>query len=420
MDRPSRSLIRKSDIDSPLLANSERETTSAASTLEETYEDLLGDWHSSQSRESAHSHNSLYNPVDRDSRMTFACFVETKFIPEHVQFKTRAGRIHYQAALKHLIAPEVVNRMFNPGGIARARLRSVPQWPYLDEVRLCDIDSDHVRGLISAANAADYSSQTVKHIKNVLFAVISHAQKKGCFNGPNPASEVKLPKIVRRKQHHLTFEQTKAVLRTLPSPLKEIAVFAISTDMNLGEICDLQWKHVNLADAERMVDGEPIPARTLAVRASWDSAGLWNNKSVCKTRNIEIHEPLLSTLKHLNLQNQSLKSGGRVIVSNTGAPIFTQLKTTLSNQLAKASGLPWLTWQVLRRTRSSFFSEFLSQLSAPRLLDENNDVASRSDAPDIRRNDRAAENANAYDLCKHRGFCFGRRRQGLYDDFSRD
>src|SRR5437763_13132130 len=47
-----------------------------------------------------------FNSVIQNARMTFCSFVETKFIPEHVEHKTLAGRTHYQAMLKHLIRPE--------------------------------------------------------------------------------------------------------------------------------------------------------------------------------------------------------------------------------------------------------------------------------------------------------------------------
>src|SRR5215472_7072070 len=118
----------------------------------------------------------VYHPAVQDSRMTFDLFVETKFIPEHVVYKTLAGQTHYQAILKHLLKPEKVNGIFNTRNAASARLKSMAGWPYLDGVRLCDLKADHVRRIIAASQAAGYSLQTVKHIKNVFFAIISHAQ----------------------------------------------------------------------------------------------------------------------------------------------------------------------------------------------------------------------------------------------------
>ena len=405
----------KVELDSRSRGGDDRETT----FVDDACDELFLGWLSNGSRQSMAS-DGTRNVSVPDSKMTVAQFVEARFVPEHVRFKSRAGQIHYQAALKHLIAPEIVNRIFNPGRISHARLKFVSEWPYLDKVRLCDLHSGHVRDLITAANAADYSAQTVKHIRNVLFAVISHAQREGCFNGPNPASEVKLPKITREKQHHLTFEQVKAVLQTLSSPLQEIAMFAISTDMNLGETCDLQWKHVNLNDTERMVDGERIPARSLAVRRAGNRADLWINKPARNSRIIEIQEPLFSSLRQLSQRNQSFRGDARVIVSDKGAPIPASVRTYLSKQLAKASGVPWLTWQVLRRTRSSFYADFLSQLSAPRLQEKKLGATTQFDASEMRSNERVDGSTKTLACSQHRSFCFGRRRQGLTEGLLRD
>jgi hypothetical protein len=159
--------------------------------------------------------------------MTFDLYVETKFIPEHVAYKTLAGRTHYQAILKHLLTPERVNRIFNPRNAANARLRSVPLWPYLDGFRLCDLKGDHVRRIIGASQAAGYSSQTVKHIKNVFFAIISHAQKEGCFSGVNPAALVKLPRIDRTA--NILANAAPMAMLELRHLREAAALFAITT-----------------------------------------------------------------------------------------------------------------------------------------------------------------------------------------------
>ena len=103
--------------------------------------------------------------------MTVSSFVETKFIPEHVHHKRTAGQTHYKAILKHLLKPETVNRIFQSAGTVQPRLQALSDWPYLDNVRLCDFTTEHVRRLVSAAFDSHYSWQTVKHIKNVTFTV---------------------------------------------------------------------------------------------------------------------------------------------------------------------------------------------------------------------------------------------------------
>jgi integrase len=295
--------------------------------------------------------------------MTFGLFVETKFIPEHVEHKTLSGQTHYQAILKHLLRPETVNRIFNPKRIANARLKSVPGWPYLDDLRLCDISAGHVRQLISAAFARQYSSQTVKHIKNVAFAIISHAQREGCFQGPNPVSQVNLPPMTRKTEQHLSVSQTRAILEVMSYPEREIALITIATGMNIQEICNLQWKHVNLSSNPRQVDGELIPAMSIAVRTRWNRIGLGDSKRGRK-RNIGIPKPLISILESLQLRKGQLLPDDFVLESQDGHPIPPAgIRAGRLKPIGRKVGAPWLSWRVLGRAQVGALSGFRSRLT---------------------------------------------------------
>jgi hypothetical protein len=73
------------------------------------------------------------------------------------------------------------------------KTKAVPSWPYLGGVRFRDARPDHVQRLIATALASGYST-TVKHICNVVRAILALATKKRWFIGDNPASAVALPK----------------------------------------------------------------------------------------------------------------------------------------------------------------------------------------------------------------------------------
>ena len=324
---------------------------------------LLGLGDSEESPAKTKSPIPVYNVAVQDSRMTFEFFVESKFIPEHVEHKTFAGKTHYQAILKHLLRPETVNRLFNPQRIANARLKSVADWPYLNEVRLCDIERDHVRRLVACAFGREYSSQTVKHIKNVLGAVISHAQREGCFIGPNPAEQIKLPPMARKVAHNLTIKQTKAILELMQYPERDVALITITTGMNLLEICKLQWRHVNLTRTALAVDGETIPPRSIAVREQWNRIGLGDSKLGHK-RNIDIPEPLFSLLTNRLVEKASISPDGFVLESEMGQPISpANVRMGRLTPIARKLGLPWLSWRVLRRAHTALLLEFRSQLN---------------------------------------------------------
>jgi len=222
--------------------------------------------------------------------------------------------------LKHLIPPETVHRMFNPRNAVTARLKSIPDWPYLDEIRLCDFNAEHVRRVVAAAFERDYSWQTVKHIKNVAFSIITHAQQEGCFQGINPVSQVKLPPKTRKSTPGLSINQTTAILQLLPSPEKYVALFTLSTGMNIKEICNLQWKYVNLTNSPGQLAGELIPPYSIAVRAQWNQAGL-SSASQSRNRNIPITVHLFKVLADWAREQRALNPDGFVLVSEAGQPL---------------------------------------------------------------------------------------------------
>jgi integrase len=220
-----------------------------------------------------------------------------------------------------------------------------------------------VRQIISFAFDRGYSAQTVKHIKNVIFAVISHAQREGCFSGSNPVTQVKLPPTAGKVKQNLTIDQTKAMLELMEYPEKEIALITITTGMNIQEICNLQWKHINLTDSERYLDGELVPPRSIAVGAQWNRVGLgdWRRG---RRRNIEIPDVLYPMLENLPSQKGSSTPDDFVLLSETGHPVVPAgVRVGRLKPIGRKLGIPWLSWQVLRRAHTGFLVEFRSQFN---------------------------------------------------------
>jgi integrase len=363
-----------------------------------------------QLQESAEAQTPFWNAAIQDVRMTVALFVETKFIPEHVQYKTRAGQTHYQAMLKHLITPETVSRIFDPERTTNARMKVVADWPYLDTIRLCDLRSEHVRRIVSAADNAGYSAQTVKHIKHVCFAIIAHAQKEGCFIGPNPASLVKLPRTARTSSPGLTREQSKAILDMLEHPYREVALFALTTGISLPEICDLRWKHMNFDNTARFADGNYLPACTLVVKTWMNCGGLGDSRASRKDKIIEIREPLLSTLRELRAKSPIRDIDDLVLVTSTGEQIDpASFRAAELKRVGRALGIPRLTWQDLRRTHKEVPPPSIPQPSNSALLRAGTTSADWASGQAVSCGDVPRERAHRDDSRSSQAFCFGRR-----------
>lgn len=302
-------------------------------------------------------------------------FVEHAFVPEHVALKKLAGRIHYQAILKHVLAPEDADRAFKIDvEKSRTRLKAVQSWPYLGEMRLCDARPDDVEQLVAAALARGYSTQTVMHIRNTVRAIFEHAKKTRCFTGDNPAAKVRVPEMIRKEAHALTLSQAEEVLGVMQYPEKEVALIAILTGMNVAEICGLQWKCVNMTDAWSNKDGDPIPPRTIAVRKQWHSGELDRLARRSRTRNLPIPEQMIPVLMGLSHRASFVEPDDFVLVTRAGKPIGAkQIAAHRLKVIGKNLRMPWLSWHVFHRTHTAlayqFGMQFLGRLDLTRCPD---------------------------------------------------
>ncbi len=310
---------------------------------------------------------ALFSPpgdIIEDATMPLVTFVEKRFIPDHVELKSLAGRTHYHALLKHILRPDLVDRLFAPYiVIAKARLKAVPDWPYLDNIRLCDLNSDHVRRLTSSAFARGYSPQTVKHIKNVVSAIISHARREGLFDGASPITAVELPPIVRKKTHDLTIIQAKAILRMLKYPEREIALVSMTTGMGISEICALRWKHINLTTVPIRVDGASIMPGTIIVRKQWGGAGVMD-VSIERVRTVVVPDSLIGALVRLKRSRRITDPDCLVITTQEGDPIEPDRARMMRlKPIGRELQMPWLSWRVLTRAHDALLLELRVQLS---------------------------------------------------------
>jgi integrase len=309
----------------------------------------------------------------QNSSMTIASFVENKFIPEHVALKISSGRAHYISMLKHVLRPEEVDQMFRGKRKGtRKKLKAVPGWPYLGNVRLCDARPEHVSCLVSAALAGGYSIHTVMHIRNVLSAIFSHAKREQCLFGDNPASLVRPPKLRRKRGYTLTLEQAKEALRLMESPAKEMTLLSIFTGMNLTEILGLQWKFVNLTGAWSNETGKLVAPKTIAVRNQLYRGRL---ESVKKNRikDLPISVRLLELLLELRGRGRFIGPDDFVFVSRTGTPIDqNNLQARKIRPIAKQLGVPSVSSQAFRRIRNVLVAAFEKPHEEPIVKISNN------------------------------------------------
>jgi hypothetical protein len=127
------------------------------------------------------------------SAVTIGNLVGQRFLPDHVALLKRSGQSHYESMLKHVLAA-------------------------LGNLRLKDATAADIQKLVSSMLAKSYSVQTLKHVRTTVSAIFTHAKRLGWHTGDNPAKLVRLPEMVRKESHALSFDQAVATLTALKSP----------------------------------------------------------------------------------------------------------------------------------------------------------------------------------------------------------
>ncbi len=306
-----------------------------------------------------HSGDELQSGV---AWMSLADFVRQRFIPEFVDKKKSAGRAHFREILKYILLSEDGDSSPDTSGRRIPKRNAIAGWPYMDSLRLCDISEEIVQHITSTAWASGYSSQTVTHIRNVIRAIYSHANRACRFTGRNPAALVSLPAVVHRDKHVLTLAQLKEVMGLMRYPERAIALFALLTEMDLAEISGLQWQYVNLTGDAQPVREDWIPAKSIAVRNQW-YRGEFRPVVGARRKFLPVPELLCSILRGLKCTAHFTKSQDFVLASRTGTPVYPgNIAKRRLKSIGQSCEMPWLSWRVFHRTHARLRSEFGRQL----------------------------------------------------------
>jgi integrase len=240
--------------------------------------------------------------------------------------------------------------------------KSVPNWPYLGSMPLHLIDHTTIQSLTLAALKAGYSTQTAIHIRNVMRSIFFHAITTKHFVGDNPASLVLFPAVTRKATRSLTVSQLNQTIQMMRYPERLIALLAVLSDMNLSEICGLQWRHLNLSSYPRLLEPELLPVRTIAVRHQ-SYRGEFRPVIGRRRRLLPIPDALFSLLCDLKARSRFSGLHDFVFASRRGTPINPHnFGTRRLKAIGIALEIPWLSWSVFHRTHVHLKSQFGQRL----------------------------------------------------------
>jgi site-specific recombinase XerC len=306
---------------------------------------------------------STGQPTAKTSTILVCDFIEQRFVPEYLEAMSLGTREHLQTMLKHVLSPDLVNRMLpKDRKKSRSKLTSIVGWPYLDPHRMCDIEAHHIQQIISAALNHGYSIQTVAHIRNVIRKIFEHAQRERCFHAENPALRVVLPRMTHTPGHVLSVDQLQVVIRNMRYPERDIALLGVFTDMSVAEIFGLQWKYINMSETQRLTGNEWIPAQTIAVRNQSYRSQV-RQVTATRKRDLPITDLTYRILQAIKTREKIADREGFVFASRNGTPLNQDnIAVRRLKLIGKRIDIPWLSWSVFHRTRRRLNSESRKRL----------------------------------------------------------
>ena len=296
-------------------------------------------------REAQRIAREILNRVDQQAQrplslVTVADFIGGRFKPDVVWALKHAGQKHYDYILsKHVI-------------------------PALGDLRLRDVTSDEVQALAKMKIEAGYSVQTAVHIRNAISAVFNHAKLKRAYFGDNPAKGIRMPEMVRKEAHALSFEMGRELLLLLPPTVRTMAVLSMTTSLNVAEMLALRWKRLNLTGEMVIVGAEVLQPYSLAVRENYYRGKFGSVKAKSRRRNVPLSRTVVNALSELRANSKWTGPEDLVFASRNGTPLNERnLLRRMLKPAGEKLGIPWLGWHVFRHTHATLGEEIGMALS---------------------------------------------------------
>jgi len=317
--------------------------------------------------------------------------------------KKRAMALFYEAELQHLhksgplatrTVAEFVDEVFRPQVVLRCKPSGQAHYngmlknhvlPDLGRFMVRDIRPQHVYNLIRAkldcrgAAGERLSVQTIVHIRNTVSAIFRHAKRMQAYSGDLPTEGVKLPPLVHVERRPLTWQQVQALASVIgKSPADNVQLGALViilaiTGLRIGEAMGLRWKRVNLTDQPMIVDGELLPAYTLAVRENYVRGAYGTLKTRTSRRNIPLSTETWYQFSRLQQASAFVGPDDPVFAGrNSGKPLDQHnIAARFLRPAGKHAevGAPWVSWHCLRHSAATLADQAgLSVVERQRVL----------------------------------------------------
>lgn len=197
--------------------------------------------------------------------------------------------------------------------------------PHLDNVALCDIDTDRIERIIKAKQATGVTNTRVNRTTELIRAILNKAHKEWRWVDSTPF--IRRFKEPAGSPRWITKDEARRLLEELPEHTRAMMIFTLATGLRQANVTGLEWRNVDLAS--RLCWVEP------------------DNSKNGKLLRVELNDDALAILKEQRFKHQA-----RVFVYK-GGPI-TNVSTKAWYAALNRAGIDNFRWHDLRHTWASW------------------------------------------------------------------
>ena len=232
--------------------------------------------------------------------------------------------------------------------------------PQFGDMMLKDLTLEPLQSYFMRLQQTELSFESIDKIRDVLSAVLRTAVEYGRLSS-NPAEKIRLRRRRRRApKPFLRIEQFYQLVDALAEPYASMVYVGVFTGLRVSEIAGLKWHNIHASS---------ITVEERYSRGNWDEP-----KSESSRATIPVDQHVIDRIVGLKSIEVAVKAGHatrkfKVVKSDgpddlvfqsvqAGAPVRDN--NILSRHIKPAArnmGMPWLNWQVLRRSCATWLQQ---------------------------------------------------------------
>jgi integrase len=292
--------------------------------------------------------------VSEGSATTFETYVHTIYRNTEIALLASSTQERYNGIIDNYLIPDF-------GELCLWQLTPLALQRYISGFRIQgppELEKDGV-GLPGCATPRRLSRESIDKIRDVLSGILGSAVKYG-YLVTNPMEGVQVPPDKRGRRRHKPFvrpEQFAVLIELISEPYATMVYVAVDTGLRVSELIGLRWGDIH--DHSITIDERYC-------RGDWGEP-----KSDASNTTIPVNRKVIERIQRLRALTVEVKAGRgtrRYAVVRADGPddlVFQSVKggrPMRDNNIlvrhikpaARKIGIPWVNWQVLRRSYATW------------------------------------------------------------------